>query len=56
MTYYIAMMNDGEMTKLASYATYSEADMEHESWCDKYPYAWIEIVSKADYNQVTKED
>ena len=49
MTYYIVAMKDSEWEALASYDSYSEADLEHEDYCNKYPNAWIEIVSKADY-------
>ena len=49
MTYYIVAMKDSEWDALASYDSYSEADLEHEDYCNKYPNAWIEIVSKADY-------
>jgi hypothetical protein len=49
--YYIVKMDDsGAWDALASFDTYSEADLEHEDYCNKYPYAWVEVISKADYN------
>lgn len=50
MTYYIVKMDDGAWDALASFDTYSQAELLHEDYCNKYPYAWVEIVSQADYN------
>ena len=51
MTYYIVKMDDkGAWDALASFDCYSEAELEHEDYCDKYPNAWVEVVSQADYN------
>lgn len=56
MTYYIASLAEGQYNLLATYETYSEADMEHEDWCNKYPNAWIEIISQADYTYSKGDD
>jgi hypothetical protein len=46
MVYYIARMNDdGKWESLEKCKTYSEADEKIDDYCDKYPYALIEIVS-----------
>ena len=50
MTYFIVKMQDGEWEKLAAYGSYSEADMDHEDYCNKYPNAWVEVINKADFN------
>jgi hypothetical protein len=46
--YYIVMLTPEKLEPLAMYETYSEADMDLEGYCNKYPQAWLEVVSKAD--------
>jgi hypothetical protein len=52
--YYIAMMTEGTMKALDNFPSYSDAEMHFDAYCDLYPNAWIEIVSKGDYDSVVK--
>ncbi|WJZ48589.1 hypothetical protein [Synechococcus phage DSL-LC07] len=46
MTYTISRMDDeGNWVALESFETYSEAEMNHDWYSDKYPYALVDIVS-----------
>ena len=47
--YHIAMFSDGEIKSLATFNSYSEAEMEVDDFCEKHPNAWIEIVSNGDF-------
>ena len=48
--YYTVMMTEGTMKAIDSHSCYSDAELTYDTYCDKYPYAWIEIVSAADYD------
>jgi hypothetical protein len=52
--YFIAMMTEGTMKALDNFPSYSDAEMHYDAYCDMYPNAWIEIVSKGDYDEVVK--
>jgi len=41
------MTEDGTWKILASYSTYEKADSALDKYCDKYPYAWIDILDGA---------
>ena len=44
--YTIARMSDeGNWEALESFETYSEADMNLDWYCDKYPSAYIDVVA-----------
>ena len=48
--YYMVMMTEGTMKALDCFSSYSDAEMHHDSYCDLYPNAWVEVVSKADFD------
>jgi len=46
MNYTIAKLSDdGTWDALESFETYSEADMNLDWYCDRYPNAYIDIVT-----------
>ena len=46
MMYTIARMSDdGNWEALESFETYSEADMNLDWYCDKYPNAYLDVIA-----------
>jgi hypothetical protein len=47
MTYYIARIDDenGKWVILDPFDSYSDAEMVFDSYCDMYPYAYVDIIS-----------
>lgn len=43
------MLSSGEIKSLATFNSYSEAEMEVDGFSEKHPNAWIEIVSNGDF-------
>ena len=47
--YHIALLIDGEIKSLAKFDSYSEAEEVYDSFCEKHPYGWVEIISEHDF-------
>lgn len=41
---------------LATFDTYSEADLVYDDYAERYSEGWIEIISEADYVSTTPND
>lgn len=52
--YHLAMFTEAKLISKAVFNTYSEANEVIESYWEKYPNSWIEIVTDAELRAANK--
>lgn len=48
MSYSIVRFQNEQLEIMATFKSYDAADDALDSWCDKLPHAWLEIVNTAE--------
>ena len=53
LPYCVARMNDeGQWESLERFPSYDDADERIDYWCDRYPFAFVDIISIGELNKV----
>ena len=53
LPYCVAKMNNqGQWESLERFASYDSADDRIDYWCDRYPFAFVDIISIGELNKV----
>lgn len=52
MSYSIVNFHEEQMEIIKTFDSYEAADDALDSWCDKLPHAWLEIVNTAEAESV----